>query len=79
MEVVSSVIVGRAAACDICIDDTKLSRQHFAIEYEQGFLFLTDLQSKNGTMLNGIRIGSRQKLTSGDKIFAGLSDMVIRF
>lgn len=74
---VSSLIVGRSDTCDIYIDDTKLSRQHFVIENDNGDFYIMDLQSRNGTMLNGIRINSRQRLNSGDKILAGLSDIII--
>lgn len=75
--IVSSLIVGRSDICDIYIDDTKLSRQHFVIENDNGTFYVRDLQSRNGTMLNGIRINSRQRLSSGDKIMAGLSDIII--
>ena len=75
--IVSSLIVGRSDTCDIYIDDTKLSRQHFVIENDNGSFYITDLQSRNGTMLNGIRINSRQRINSGDKILAGLSDIII--
>ena len=77
MNIVSSIIVGRSNACDICIDDAKLSRQHFVIENDGGNIYITDLQSHNGTMLNGIRINSRQSIKTGDKILAGLSDIVV--
>lgn len=75
--IVSSLIVGRSDTCDIYIDDTKLSRQHFVIENDNGNFYIMDLQSRNGTMLNGIKINSRQQLFSGDKILAGLSDIII--
>lgn len=75
--IVSSLIVGRSDTCDIYIDDTKLSRQHFVIENDNGTFYVMDLQSRNGTMLNGIRINSRQRISSGDKIMAGLSDIII--
>ena len=74
--IVSSLIIGRSDTCDIYIDDTKLSRQHFAIENDNGNFYVMDLQSRNGTMLNGIRINSRQRISSGDKIMAGLSDII---
>ena len=75
--VLALLIVGRSDTCDIYIDDTKLSRQHFVIENDNGTFYVMDLQSRNGTMLNGIRINSRQRLSSGDKIMAGLSDIII--
>lgn len=77
--VLSSVIIGRSNVCDIYIDDAKLSRQHFVIENDNGRFFIMDLQSRNGTMLNGIRVESRRELHSGDKILAGLSDIIIVF
>lgn len=77
--VVSSLIFGRSSACDIFIDDTKLSRQHFVIENKNNELYVTDLQSKNGTFLNGIRIKNRRKIVRGDKILAGLSEIFINY
>lgn len=74
---VSSLIVGRSDACDIYIDDTKMSRQHFVLENDGGELYIMDLQSRNGTMLNGIRISSRHVLHSGDRILTGLSEIII--
>ncbi len=76
---VHSLIVGRSSTCDIYIDDTKLSRQHFVIESDGDDFFIMDLQSRNGTMLNGMCIHGRQALHSGDKIVAGLSDIYITF
>lgn len=73
----SSIIFGRTAACDVSIDDRKLSRQHFALEYVNGKVLLSDLHSTNGTLLNGIRIGSRREVQAGDRITAGLTEIRI--
>lgn len=75
--ITGSIIVGRSSACDIYIDDAKLSRQHFVIESKGGELYISDLNSKNGTFINGVKIGSRRKILNGDKIFAGLSEIYI--
>lgn len=74
-QVQSSLIIGRSNTCDIFIDDTKLSRQHFAIEYDNDNFYIMDLQSRNGTILNGYKVIGRQLLKSGDRITAGLSDI----
>lgn len=79
IDVVSSVIIGRSDICDVYIDDAKLSRQHFALENQNGSLYIMDLQSRNGTVLNGIKVNSRQMLHNNDKIMAGLSDMIVMF
>lgn len=77
MDLLHSLIIGRSQTCDIFIDDAKLSRQHFVIENDGGELYIMDLQSRNGTMVNGVRLNNRQKLNNGDKILAGLSDVVV--
>lgn len=75
--ITGSLIVGRSDMCDVYIDDTKLSRQHFVIELSQGKLYLTDLKSRNGTFVNGTAVISRRLLNNGDKIFAGLSEITV--
>lgn len=75
----SSIIVGRSDICDVYIDDSKMSRQHFAVEYTQGVFMITDLQSANGTYVNGVKVHSRQRLNSGDMIVAGLTSVRIEF
>jgi two-component system cell cycle response regulator len=76
------VILGRALGADVRLNDFKVSRQHASItstyEAENGETkyLLTDLDSKNGTFINGEKI-SREWLRSGDKI--GVGQHVLRF
>lgn len=79
LNIKSSIIVGRSDICDVYIDDSKMSRQHFAVEYTQGVFMITDLQSANGTYVNGIKVLSRQRLNSDDMIVAGLTSIRIEF
>jgi diguanylate cyclase (GGDEF)-like protein len=58
-------VVGRAAGCDLRIDDTSLSRQHCRIRKTNGSYFVEDLGSRNGTMVNGLRIKAPQHLDDG--------------
>ena len=67
-EVSSSVIVGRSSVCEIFIDDAKLSRQHFVLENINQELYISDLSSKNGTFVNGVKIESRRKIMNRDRI-----------
>jgi pSer/pThr/pTyr-binding forkhead associated (FHA) protein len=57
-------VIGRAqGGADVVVpDDGLVSRQHAAIIWSQGEFFLEDLQSKNGTFVNGQRISSTVKL-----------------
>ena len=50
-------IVGRAVNCDIHVHDSLVSRRHCALIARQGALFIIDFSSKNGTFVNGVRIG----------------------
>ena len=71
------IIVGRSSSCDISFMDKLLSRQHFSIEKDDGNFYLTDLGATNGTLVNGVKIGSRCKLKNGDVIQAGTLHITI--
>lgn len=77
LKIVSSVIVGRGRACDVIVEDERMSRQHFAIEAQKDKLILEDLNSANGTKVNGVPLKGRVTLRYGDKISAGGTEIVI--
>ena len=58
------MIIGRAAGADIQLEDTALSRIHAMFQKDAGRWFLVDLNSLNGTLLNGRKIAlcSRPRL-----------------
>ena len=66
-----SAIVGRLEQCDICCDDPMMSRQHFVLEMEGNNLYVTDLETRNGTRVNGVVIRGKYKLERYDEIVAG--------
>ena len=75
------VILGRALEADVRVNDFQVSRQHARISTVQGDdgadeYILHDLDSRNGTYLNGRRI-RREKLENGDKITIG--ETILRF
>jgi len=61
------VIIGRDKSCDITLPLEHLSRQHVELEVRGGQLFIKDLDSSNGTFLNGKQI-TESLVKSGDKI-----------
>lgn len=63
-------LLGRSKDCDPRFEDSRLSRRHARIEHRDGTWSVTDLESKNGTLLNGHRIGSA-RLKSGDWLSLG--------
>lgn len=76
------VIMGRALEADVRVNDTQVSRQHAKVTAEKDEAknvieyVLTDLDSRNGTFLNGRRV-RRETLENGDKISIG--ETILRF
>jgi pSer/pThr/pTyr-binding forkhead associated (FHA) protein len=65
------VVIGRLADSDFVIDDRTVSRHHATIRREGAFWVLVDLDSTNGTRVNGERIDGRAVIKPGDEIGFG--------
>lgn len=61
-------LIGRDPGCDIVIDSPVVSARHFIILNRKGSYSLEDLDSMNGTFVNGQRLARRTRLFSGDRI-----------
>jgi len=64
------VVVGRAFPADAVVEDASLSRQHARFTWRTGGLFVEDLGSTNGTLVNGARVDGAQ-VAPGDSIVMG--------
>ena len=75
----NSWIVGTGDNAHIKLNNSRVSRNHLQIIYqEQGVLHIQDLDSTNGTYLNGIKLKISQSLKHKDKIqLAGINDILI--
>jgi ABC-type multidrug transport system ATPase subunit/pSer/pThr/pTyr-binding forkhead associated (FHA) protein len=64
------VSLGRAADNTVVLDDTSVSRHHARIEWLEEHPHLIDLESANGTLLNGVPVApdTPQQLTPGDQV-----------
>ncbi len=60
--------LGRWADNDVIVDDRWVSRHHARIRREGERYVLEDLDSKNGTFVNGQRIGGPTVLNDGDEV-----------
>ena len=67
---------GRRQA-DVVLEDSAVSSLHFQIEAFGKEFFLRDLESRNGTLLNGTKVRYSQ-LLPGDQITAGKTSMTFR-
>ena len=68
------VVLGRSKDSDIRVEDSNVSRRHAELRREGADWWLVDLDSTNGTELNGRRV-SRSKLSDGDTIRLGATDL----
>ncbi len=76
----SSYIIGRSKAeCDLSIEDESISRQHCALIFDGIHLMISDLQSVNGTYLNGVKIGEMRILADGDRLDIGSTKIIVKF
>jgi len=55
----AAVKLGRDKSCDVVIGHPRVSSQHAELSYGGGLLLITDLGSKNGTRLNGVKVPAR--------------------
>lgn len=61
----SSLLIGRRESCDIVLRFANVSGQHCQLSLEDGYWYVQDMNSQNGTKVNGERV-SRKLLESGD-------------
>jgi predicted component of type VI protein secretion system len=76
-------VVGRDPGADVSIDDERVSWNHLEIESRGGVMMATDLDSRNGTLLNGEPLERPRRLRDGDTLMVGghrleISDPVSR-
>jgi transcriptional regulator with GAF, ATPase, and Fis domain len=69
------VTIGREASNGIAVVDPSVSRKHCSIGWQDGRFRVRDLESRNGTLVNGAGI-EEQWLQHGDEIAAGDSSFV---
>jgi DNA-binding NtrC family response regulator len=66
-----SLVLGRARPADVAIRDGSLSRQHGRFTLSDGTLWVEDLGSTNGTLINGKRISGRSRVKPSDDVRLG--------
>ena len=66
-----SMSIGRDPQCDLHLDNRALSRRHAQIEKRGAAIWVRDLNSQNGTYVNGDRINEPRALNGGDIVEVG--------
>ncbi|TVS20367.1 MAG: FHA domain-containing protein [Planctomycetaceae bacterium] len=64
-------ILGREPGCDEVLEDPRVSRRHARLTQSPEGLTIEDLDSANGTFVNGARIHAPRPLEAGDRVTIG--------
>jgi len=64
-------VVGRSASCQLSLEDPLVSRRHALFIVTADGLWIEDLASRNGVLVNGEKIAERTQLSAGDRISLG--------
>ena len=72
----NEIIIGRDETCDIQIDNIAVSREHATIIKGPNYYFIEDMQSKNGTFVNGKKI-NKKFLRADDEVIVGKHSLQI--
>jgi adenylate cyclase len=59
------LLVGRRESCDIVLRFANVSAHHCELNVDGGYLYVRDLQSRNGVKVNGVRV-QQKRLDPGD-------------
>ena len=76
---IGSHVIGRDPAATIQLASTDVSRQHALLEVASDAITISDLGSKNGTLVNGSRIQGPTPLRKGDQIKLGDHLVTVQF
>ncbi|MGF1580312.1 MAG: FHA domain-containing protein [Gemmataceae bacterium] len=60
--------IGRLESCDVCLRLPNVSKTHCRLMYNNGWWYIQDAGSTNGTKVNGARITTRTMLHPGHEI-----------
>lgn len=70
-------VIGRGRTADLVLSEATISRAHAVLGYDAGKLYVEDLGSTNGTLVNGVR-ERRVLLADGDELQMGKLQLKIR-
>ena len=65
------ITIGRSSTCDWQLPNDVVSNYHTRIKYHHNQWWVEDLNSKNGTFIDGVKVTTPTVMSSGDKISIG--------
>jgi hypothetical protein len=71
----SGLVIGRADGIEVPIEDTFASGRHARVFDHDGLVYIEDMNSTNGTYLNGRRVDGQELLNANDRIRIGDTEL----
>jgi len=72
-------LIGRQSGCGLRIPSAMVSRRHCRLRRQRGSVTVEDLNSANGTFLNGVRVYGSEKVLPGDQLEIGPVIFVVEY
>lgn len=71
-------LIGRSVECQLSLDDPLVSRKHAVLIVTEASVVVRDLDSRNGVLVNGLRIQRDRALTDGDTLTIGGQELAVK-
>lgn len=72
------ILIGRGQHVDLSFPDPAISHRHALISEKEDKIWLQDLESANGVLINGLKVEDKAVLKPGDLIQFGLTKLLFR-
>jgi pSer/pThr/pTyr-binding forkhead associated (FHA) protein len=76
--VLERATIGRGTTADVVIPDRAVSRVHASVRVDGQTVVVEDLDSSNGTLVNGEPIVAARRLAPGDVVTVGSTELEVR-
>jgi len=74
----NAFVIGRGFGCDLKVNNLLISRRHCILEVTDDAVFVRDLESSNGTAINGGVVRGRRRLHDRDQLWLATTPFEIR-
>jgi pSer/pThr/pTyr-binding forkhead associated (FHA) protein len=72
-------LIGRERGCNVRIPSPEVSRRHCILRIQDGYVTVEDLNSSNGTQLNGEDVQGREVVRPGDRLRVGPVTFIVEY
>ncbi len=77
VETTAPLTIGRDSTVQLVLKDPEASRRHVRLETRDGVVYVRDLESSNGTFLNGRKVDNTIEMREGDEIDVGTTRIIV--